>query len=100
MNKYISIITILGLFILLFLQSVWLYNSYISTKKEIIIKISDVLENAINKETFFRLGTLPEGTIVQSRPESENGKNIPEFAYMQESLIQLGAPISLDSITF
>ena len=42
MNKYISIITILGLFILLFLQSVWLYNSYISTKKEIIIKISDV----------------------------------------------------------
>lgn len=98
MNKYISILTILGLFILLFLQSVWLYNSYISIKKEIIIKISETLENAINKETFFRLGTLPEGTIVQSRPESENGKNIPEFAYMQESLIQLGAPISLDSI--
>ena len=36
--------------------------------------------------------------MVKSRPQSDSGKNIPEFAYMQESLDELGKPISLDTI--
>lgn len=98
MNKYIKVITFLGLFILISIQFVWLYNSYTFVRNEIIMKTSDLLENAINEETFSRLSALPKGTMVTSRPKSEKGKNIPEFAYMQESLIQLGMPMSLDTI--
>lgn len=36
--------------------------------------------------------------MVKSRPQSDSGKDIPEFAYMQESLDELGKPISLDTI--
>lgn len=95
---YIRLITILGLSIILLIQFVWLYNSYTFVRNEIIMKTSDLLEYAINEETFSRLTALPKGTMVTSRPKSEKGKNIPEFAYMQESLIQLGMPMSLDSI--
>lgn len=95
---YIRLITILGLSIILLIQFVWLYNSYTFVRNEIIMKTSDLLEYAINEETFSRLTALPKGTMVTSRPKSEKSKNIPEFAYMQESLIQLGMPMSLDSI--
>lgn len=80
------------------MQFVWLYNSYTFVKNEAAMKTSDLLEHAVDEETFSRLSALPKGTMVTSRPKSEKGKNIPEFAYMQESLIQLGMPMSLDSI--
>lgn len=98
MRKYIKIITISGLFILVLIQIIWLYSSYQFNKNEIVFKTSHLLENAINAETFSRLGSLPQGTIVKSRPQSDSGKDIPEFAYMQESLDELGKPISLDTI--
>ena len=98
MRKYIKIITILGLFILVQIQIIWLHSSYQFNKNEIVFKTSHLLENAINAETFSRLGSLPQGTMVKSRPQSDSGKDIPEFAYMQESLDELGKPISLDTI--
>ena len=98
MRKYIKIITISGLFILVLIQIIWLYSSYQFNKNEIVFKTSHLLENAINAETFSRLGSLPQGTMVKSRPQSDSGKDIPEFAYMQESLDELGKPISLDTI--
>lgn len=38
--------------------------------------------------------------MVPSRPQSELGKNTPEFTYMQEELEKLGSPILLDSLTY
>ena len=98
MRKYIKIITISGLFILVLIQIIWLYSSYQFNKNEIVFKTSHLLENAIDAETFSRLSSLPQGTMVKSRPQSDSGKDIPEFAYMQESLDELGKPISLDTI--
>ena len=98
MRKYIKIITISGLFILVLIQIIWLYSSYQFNKNEIVFKTSHLLENAIDAETFSRLSSLPQGTMVKSRPQSDSGKDIPEFAYMQESLEELGKPISLDTI--
>ena len=98
MRKYIKIITISGLFILVLIQIIWLYSSYQFNKNEIVFKTSNLLENAIDAETFSRLSSLPQGTMVKSRPQSDSGKDIPEFAYMQESLDELGKPISLDTI--
>lgn len=98
MRKYIKIITISGLFILVLIQIIWLYSSYQFNKNEIVFKTSHLLENAIDAETFSRLSSLPQGTMVKSRPQSDSGKDIPEFAYMQESLDELGKPISFDTI--
>ena len=50
MRKYIKIITISGLFILVLIQIIWLYSSYQFNKNEIIIKTSNLLENAIDAE--------------------------------------------------
>ena len=85
-------------FILVLIQIIWLYSSYQFNKNEIVFKTSHLLENAIDAETFSRLSSLPQGTMVKSRPQSDSGKDIPEFAYMQESLDELGKPISLDTI--
>lgn len=99
MKNYIRIITFLGILILILMQFIWLYNSYLFAKNEIVMKTSDLLENAIDKETFSRLSSLPKGTMVKSRPKSDSGKDIPEFAYMQESLNELGYPMSLDTVS-
>ena len=99
-QHFIRIITASALFILLALQVVWLYHSYMFVKTELSNKATELLEIAINSNTFERLIKLPEGTIVPSRPQSELGKNTPEFTYMQEELEKLGSPILLDSLTY
>ena len=71
MRKYIKIITISGLFILVLIQIIWLYSSYQFNKNEIVFKTSNLLENAIDAETFSRLSSLLQGTMVKSRPQSE-----------------------------
>jgi len=99
-QHFIRIITASALFILLALQVVWLYHSYMFVKTELSNKATELLEIAINSNTFERLKKLPEGTMVPSRPQSELGKNTPEFTYMQEELEKLGSPILLDSLTY
>ena len=99
-QHFIRIITASALFILLALQVVWLYHSYMFVKTELSNKATELLEIAINSNTFERLKKLPEGTMVPSRPHSELGKNTPEFTYMQEELEKLGSPILLDSLTY
>ena len=99
-QHFIRIITASALFILLALQVVWLYHSYMFVKTELSNKATELLEIAINSNTFERLKKLPEGTMLPSRPQSELGKNTPEFTYMQEELEKLGSPILLDSLTY
>lgn len=95
---YIRIITALGLFILLTLQVVWFYHSYMFVKTELISKASIMLEQAIMDETFNRTYLLPVGTRVEGRSINDIGNNIPEFVYMQESLEKLNVPLSLDTL--
>lgn len=96
--KYIKYTTIICLIAIVFIQCIWLYNSYIFLKGDSITKTSKMLEQAITEETFSRLQHLPIGTKVKSRTEEDKGRNLPEFTYMQESLDSLNMPISLDSI--
>lgn len=96
--KYIKYTTIICLIAIVFIQCVWLYNSYIFLKGDSITKTSKMLEQAVTEETFSRLQHLPIGTKVKSRTEEDKGRNLPEFTYMQESLDSLNMPISLDSI--
>lgn len=96
--KYIKYMTIICLIAIVFIQCIWLYNSYIFLKGDSITKTSKMLEQAVTEETFSRLQHLPIGTKVKSRTEEDKGRNLPEFTYMQESLDSLNMPISLDSI--
>lgn len=96
--KYIKYTTIICLIAIVFIQCIWLYNSYIFLKGDSITKTSKMLEQAVTEETFSRLQHLPIGTKVKSRTEEDKGRNLPEFTYMQESLDSLNMPISLDSI--
>lgn len=96
--KYIKYTTIICLIAIVFIQCIWLYNSYIFLKRDSITKTSKMLEQAVTEETFSRLQHLPIGTKVKSRTEEDKGRNLPEFTYMQESLDSLNMPISLDSI--
>lgn len=96
--KYIKYTTIICLIAIVFIQCIWLYNSYIFLKGDSITKTSKMLEQAVTEETFSRLQHLPIGTKVKSRTEEDKGGNLPEFTYMQESLDSLNMPISLDSI--
>ncbi len=95
--KYIKYTTIICLIAIVFIQCIWLYNSYIFLKGDSITKTSKMLEQAVTEETFSRLQHLPIGTKVKSRTEEDKGRNLPEFTYMQESLDSLNIPISLDS---
>lgn len=96
--KYIKYTTIICLIAIVFIQCIWLYNSYIFLKGDSITKTSKMLEQAVTEETFSRLQHLPIGTKVKSRTEEDKGRNLPEFTYMQESFDSLNMPISLDSI--
>lgn len=96
--KYIKYTTIICLIAIVFIQCIWLYNSYIFLKGDSITKTSKMLEQAVTEETFSRLQHLPIGTKVKSRTEEDKGRNLPEFTYMQEPLDSLNMPISLDSI--
>lgn len=96
--KYIKYTTIICLIAIVFIQCIWLHNSYIFLKGDSITKTSKMLEQAVTEETFSRLQHLPIGTKVKSRTEEDKGRNLPEFTYMQESLDSLNMPISLDSI--
>lgn len=96
--KYIKYTTFICLIAIVFIQCIWLYNSYIFLKGDSITKTSKMLEQAVTEETFSRLQHLPIGTKVKSRTEEDKGRNLPEFTYMQESLDSLNMPISLDSI--
>lgn len=96
--KYIKYTTIICLIAIVFIQCIWLYNSYIFLKGDSITKTSKMLEQAVTEETFSRLQHLPIGTKVKSRTKEDKGRNLPEFTYMQESLDSLNMPISLDSI--
>ena len=97
-HHFIRIITASALFILLALQVVWLYHSYMFVKTELSNKASIMLEQAIMDETFNRTYLLPIGTRVEGRNIDDIGKNIPEFVYMQESLEKLNIPLSLDTL--
>ena len=97
---YIRIVTILGLVTILSMQYLWLYNTYELVKTEISIKASDLLEKATIQEMFLRIKTFPKGTEISGKPleGKEKDKDIPENAYMQESLSKMGSTVSMKDL--
>ncbi len=97
MNKYIKLVTILGLISIILIQSIWLTNTYKILKDKTITESSKLLREAINIEAFTRLDTMdvsPEGIVVSS-DKNNNTKVEVQIEYIQEAALKLGSDISL-----
>lgn len=94
----IHVIAMLGMIVTISSQLIWTYYSYSFVKNGLIAQMTNMMEISVEKETFSRLYRVPLGTTVHGRGRNEVRSNIPEFAYMQESLEALNLPISIDTV--
>lgn len=90
----LRVVTFLGMLTIVLIQSIWLVNTYSLIKNEFSITATNILEKAIEDETFATMNKLPKGTHVIGKAIKEKN-NIPENVYLQESLIKLGFDISM-----
>ena len=62
--KKIRIFTVLGLVAILTLQAIWLFNTYMLVKNNILKESFDTLEESLNKEVELRIDRTPKGTQI------------------------------------
>lgn len=97
-SRFINIISILGLVMVISIQVIWVYNSYLFIKSNIIEQTTRMLQQATNEETWSRMERVPLGTPVRGREENDRGSNLSEFVFLQVSLEELNLPISIDTV--
>lgn len=90
--KNIRIFTVLGLVAILTLQAIWLFNTYVLVRNNILKESFDALEESLNKEVELRIDRTPKGTQIIG---SSSGDSIPPLTYFSENLSKLGFEISL-----
>ena len=93
--KKIRIFTVLGLVAILTLQAIWLFNTYMLVKNNILKESFDTLEESLNKEVELRIDRTPKGTQIIG---SSSGDSIPPLTYFSENVSKLGFEISLVDI--
>lgn len=99
MKKHgIHIIAVMGLLIAVFIQIIWMRYSYVFVKSDLTSQMTNMLGGALESETFNRLYQVPAGSSVSGKSMDEISLNLPEYTYMQESLEELGLPLSLDTM--
>lgn len=94
-----KIVTCIGIASIVFLQLIWLFNTYTLTCNDVIEKSNDLLSKAIDREAFLRLNTIaipPEGGIIASSPiDATMDLSLDK---LQESLLQVGSEMSLSDV--
>ncbi|MDH6313085.1 two-component system phosphate regulon sensor histidine kinase PhoR [Parabacteroides sp. PFB2-10] len=96
-GKHFRVIALLGMFTIISLQSIWLVNTYSLIKNEFSITATNLLEKALDEETFVRLNILPKGTQVPGKPVGYID-SIPAYVYFNEELSVLGANLSMEKL--
>lgn len=97
-NYYVNFIAMIGLVATIIMQMIWLYHSFVFVRSDFSYQVSNLLEQAIYEETLSRCYRLPVGTYIEGKNKNEISEDLPEYVYMQESLEELGLPMSLDSV--
>lgn len=94
----VKVVTCIGIVSIVFLQLIWLYNTYVLTLKDVTEKANNALEKAVNREVCLRLNTttVPEGYVIESSPV--DGTSDVSFIGFQESLLEVGSSISLSTV--
>lgn len=93
--KNIRIFTVLGLVAILTLQAIWLFNTYVLVKNNILKESFDTLEESLNEEVELRIDRTPKGTQIAGGSSNDT---IPPLTYFSENISKLGFEISLADI--
>lgn len=93
--KNIRIFTVLGLIAILTLQTIWLFNTYVLVRNNILKESFDALEESLNREVELRIGRTPKETQIVGGSSNDS---IPHLIYFSENLSKLGFEISLADI--
>lgn len=94
-KKYIHWMALLGLVVIIGLQGVWLYNTFVLVKNNLNKDVSFALEKALDEEGNMRFITTPKGTRIKSGPTNDT---IPPNAYFYERLSDMGYPMVLENV--
>ena len=93
----IKLLTVLGLIVLLLLQSIWIYNMYNSVYNDVKEVICSSLYESMFKDIMIRFKTsIPEGTQMKAGKMESDGKM--SHVYFQQALIDHNAPISIEQL--
>lgn len=93
--RKIRLFTILGLIAILSLQIVWLFNTYMLVKNNLIKESFEALEESLDREVELRIERTPKETQIIGGATNDS---VPHLTYFSESLSKLGLEVSLDDI--
>lgn len=94
-QKYIQIITILGLISIFSLQSLWLCNTYLFVKEEMKKECTDLFDHALYEEANIISKDVPNGTIIGGGSPNDS---ISITTYIYDGISKLGYQYSLSEI--
>ena len=94
-QKYIHIITIVGLISIFSLQSLWLCNTYLFIKEEIKKECTDLFDQALYKEANIISKSVPNGTVIGGGAPNDS---ISNTTYIYDGIGKLGYKYSLSEI--
>lgn len=94
-QKYIQIITILGLVLIFLLQCIWLCNTYLFVKEEVKKECTDLFNQVLYKGANIVSKNVPEGTVIGGGTPNDS---ISIITYIYDGISKLGYQYSLSEI--
>ena len=92
---YAGIFSFIGLLGALFLQAIWISNTFNIIHRSIQDEGYKIIQEALMEEGQIRFSSTPEGTEIMSGSINDT---IPRMTYFYEKLSDIGYPISLNNL--
>ena len=99
MNRYIRIITAIGLIAIVLVQFIWLSSSYQAIKNNLVRESNILFKEAVDREVFIRIDSInPSEDIIMSQESTDDGELVIQTEYLQETALKYGSDISLQRL--
>ena len=99
MNRYIRIITAIGLIAIVLVQFIWLSSSYQAIKNNLVRESNILFKEAVDREVFIRIDSInPSEDIIMSQESTDDGELVIQTEYLQEAALKYGSDISLQRL--
>ena len=99
MNRYIRIITVIGLIAIVLVQFIWLSSSYQAIKNNLVRESNILFKEAVDREVFIRIDSInPSEDIIMSQESTDDGELVIQTEYLQEAALKYGSDISLQRL--
>ena len=99
MNRYIRIITAIGLIAIVLVQFIWLSSSYQAIKNNLVRESNILFKEAVDREIFIRIDSInPSEDIIMSQESTDDGELVIQTEYLQEAALKYGSDISLQRL--